>query len=84
MYIKTTPVQDKYDEDAYLRLKKNVKETPLGKEHYVSQKSDCSVCLKSKELQWVRSFKLRGAYNAIAVKTEEKRSQGITCGSAGN
>ncbi|HEC2146077.1 TPA: threonine ammonia-lyase IlvA [Staphylococcus delphini] len=84
MSVKTTPVQAQDVEDAFLRLNTIVKATPLEKDHYLSLKYDCNVYLKREDLQWVRSFKLRGAYNAIAVLPEEKRKQGITCASAGN
>ncbi|MDN8907560.1 pyridoxal-phosphate dependent enzyme, partial [Staphylococcus aureus] len=40
--------------------------------------------LKREDLQWVRSFKLRGAYIAISVLSDEAKSKGITCASAGN
>ena len=49
-----------------------MKETPLQLDHYLSQKYDCKVYLKE-DLQWVRSFKLRGAYNAISVLSEEAK-----------
>ena len=49
-----------------------MKETPLQLDHYLSQKYDCKVYLK-RDLQWVRSFKLRGAYNAISVLSEEAK-----------
>ncbi|UXR55687.1 threonine ammonia-lyase IlvA [Staphylococcus schleiferi] len=71
-------------DDAHLRLKNIVKETPLEKDHYLSLKYQCNVYLKREDLQWVRSFKLRGAYNAIAVLPNEQRIRGITCASAGN
>ncbi|OHQ32066.1 threonine dehydratase, partial [Staphylococcus sp. HMSC068D03] len=61
-----------------------VKETPLQFDLYLSQKYDCNVYLKREDLQWVRSFKLRGAYNAISVLTSEAKEKGITCASAGN
>ncbi|OHQ41153.1 threonine ammonia-lyase IlvA, partial [Staphylococcus sp. HMSC069E07] len=68
----------------YLRIKDVVKETPLQFDLYLSQKYDCNVYLKREDLQWVRSFKLRGAYNAISVLTSEAKEKGITCASAGN
>ncbi|OFL86757.1 threonine dehydratase, partial [Staphylococcus sp. HMSC069D12] len=71
-------------ENAYLRIKDVVKETPLQFDLYLSQKYDCNVYLKREDLQWVRSFKLRGAYNAISVLTSEAKEKGITCASAGN
>lgn len=83
MTVKTT-VSTKDIDEAFLRLKDIVKETPLQLDHYLSQKYDCKVYLKREDLQWVRSFKLRGAYNAISVLSDEAKSKGITCASAGN
>lgn len=83
MTLKTT-VSTKDIDKAFLRLKDTVKETPLQLDHYLSQKYDCKVYLKREDLQWVRSFKLRGAYNAISVLSEEIQNKGITCASAGN
>ncbi|MEB6570938.1 threonine ammonia-lyase IlvA [Staphylococcus auricularis] len=83
MSVKTTvSVQD--IEEAFLRLKDIVKETPLQKDHYLSQKYNCNVYLKREDLQWVRSFKLRGAYNAIDVLPDRDKRKGVTCASAGN
>ena len=83
MSVKTTvSVQD--IEEAFLRLKDIVKETPLQKDHYLSQKYNCNVYLKREDLQWVRSFKLRGAYNAIDVLPDQDKRKGVTCASAGN
>ncbi|MCG7339952.1 threonine ammonia-lyase IlvA [Staphylococcus sp. ACRSN] len=83
MTVKTT-VSSKDIDEAFLQLKDIVKETPLQKDHYLSHKYDCDVYLKREDLQWVRSFKLRGAYNAIIALAEEERQNGITCASAGN
>ncbi|RIO61219.1 threonine dehydratase [Staphylococcus haemolyticus] len=83
MIVKTN-VNAKDVENAYLRIKDVVKETPLQFDLYLSQKYDCNVYLKREDLQWVRSFKLRGAYNAISVLTSEAKEKGITCASAGN
>lgn len=83
MAVKTT-VSSKDIDEAFLQLKDVVKETPLQKEHYLSLKYDCDVYLKREDLQWVRSFKLRGAYNAIIALNENDRQNGITCASAGN
>lgn len=83
MTVKTT-LNAKDVENAYLRIKDVVKETPLQLDLYLSQKYDCNVYLKREDLQWVRSFKLRGAYNAISVLTSEAKEKGITCASAGN
>lgn len=83
MTVKTT-LNAEDVENAYLRIKDVVKETPLQFNLYLSQKYDCNVYLKREDLQWVRSFKLRGAYNAISVLTSEAKEKGITCASAGN
>ena len=83
MTVKTA-VSSKDTDEAFLQLKDVVKETPLQKDHYLSLKYDCNVYLKREDLQWVRSFKLRGAYNAIIALNENDRQNGITCASAGN
>ncbi|MBF7020630.1 threonine ammonia-lyase IlvA [Staphylococcus sp. 18_1_E_LY] len=83
MTVKTT-VSSKDIDEAFLNLKDVAKETPLQKDHYLSHKYDCNVYLKREDLQWVRSFKLRGAYNAIVAVNEKDRQNGITCASAGN
>ena len=83
MTVKTT-LNAKDVDNAYLRIKDVVKETPLQFDLYLSQKYDCNVYLKREDLQWVRSFKLRGAYTAISVLTSEAKEKGITCASAGN
>ncbi|RIM82156.1 threonine ammonia-lyase IlvA, partial [Staphylococcus arlettae] len=83
MTVKTT-VSSKDIDEAFLQLKDIAKETPLQKDHYLSLKYDCNVYLKREDLQWVRSFKLRGAYNAIAALSDQERQNGITCASAGN
>lgn len=79
-----TAVSAKEIEDAFLTLQPIVKQTPLERDHYLSLKYDCNVYLKREDLQWVRSFKLRGAYNAIEALTDNEKAKGITCASAGN
>ena len=49
-----TKVSTKDIDEAYLRLKNIVKETPLQFDHYLSQKYNCNVYLKREDLQWVR------------------------------
>lgn len=79
-----TTVSSKEIDEAFLQLKDIVKETPLQKDLYLSHKYDCNVYLKREDMQWVRSFKLRGAYNAIIALNETDRQNGVTCASAGN
>ncbi|GGI42501.1 threonine ammonia-lyase IlvA [Mammaliicoccus stepanovicii] len=71
-------------EEAFLKIKDTVKQTPLEKDLYLSQKFDCNVYLKREDLQWVRSFKLRGAFYAINQLSDEERNNGVSCASAGN
>jgi len=43
-----------------------------------------NIYLKREDLQPVFSFKIRGAYNKIAQLSEEEKSNGVVCCSAGN
>jgi hypothetical protein len=45
---------------------------------------DARVWLKREDLQTVRSYKVRGAYNIIVQLDEETRGRGVVCASAGN
>jgi len=46
--------------------------------------TDASVFIKREDLQQIRSFKIRGAYNKISSLTKAERTGGIVCASAGN
>jgi len=65
-------------------LKDVVLKTPLQKNEILSARYGCNVFLKREDLQVVRSFKLRGAYNFICSLNEEERRLGVVCASAGN
>ena len=52
---------------AYARLKDVVKKTPLTYNHNLSRKYGCDVYFKREDLQIVRSYKLRGAYNMMSL-----------------
>jgi threonine dehydratase len=45
---------------------------------------DARVWLKREDLQTVRSYKVRGAYNFIVQLDEATRARGVVCASAGN
>lgn len=66
------------------RLKGVINRTPLQYNTQLSEKYDAEVYLKREDLQVVRSYKLRGAYNKIVGLSEEEKKQGVTCASAGN
>jgi threonine dehydratase len=69
---------------AHLRLKKVVNRTPLTYNHSLSKKYQCNVYLKREDLQVVRSYKLRGAYNMMSSLPAEQLQKGVVCASAGN
>ncbi|MDB5000680.1 MAG: threonine dehydratase [Mucilaginibacter sp.] len=69
---------------AYARLKDVVRHTPLEYNDRLSEKYECEIYLKREDLQIVRSYKLRGAYNMICRLNAEQLSRGVVCASAGN
>ncbi|MEN9350210.1 MAG: threonine ammonia-lyase [Bacteroidota bacterium] len=69
---------------AYARLKDVVKKTPLTYNHNLSRKYECEVYLKREDLQIVRSYKLRGAYNMMSLLPANQLAKGVVCASAGN
>ncbi|GAB2694148.1 threonine ammonia-lyase IlvA [Mucilaginibacter koreensis] len=71
-------------EAAQQRLKGIVRHTPLEYNAGLSDKYKCELYLKREDLQVVRSYKLRGAYNMISQLTPEQLSKGVVCASAGN
>jgi threonine dehydratase len=66
------------------RLKKVVNRTPLQLNVNLSKKYQCNVYLKREDLQVVRSYKLRGAYNMMSSLSPEQLQRGVVCASAGN
>jgi len=66
------------------RLKSVVKRTPLEYNDRLSEKYQCEIYLKREDLQIVRSYKLRGAYNMISQLNQEQLNRGVVCASAGN
>jgi threonine dehydratase len=77
------PVQLDYA-GAMQRLKKVVNRTPLTFNQNLSRKFQCNVYLKREDLQIVRSYKLRGAYNMMSSLPPEQLQKGVVCASAGN
>jgi threonine dehydratase len=69
---------------AALRIKKVVHKTPLQLSRSLSKKYECKVYLKREDLQVVRSYKIRGAYNMMSSLPAETLSKGVVCASAGN
>lgn len=65
-------------------LKGIINKTPLLRNEILSERYNCNVYLKREDLQIVRSFKLRGAYNMIQSIPSDQLSNGVVCASAGN
>lgn len=66
------------------KLKEIVSRTPLMRNEGLSEAFDASIYLKREDLQVVRSYKIRGAFNKISSLSEEAQKKGVVCASAGN
>lgn len=80
----TNSVQVKDILIAHQMLKDIVVKTPLQLDPILSERYQANVYLKREDLQVVRSFKLRGAYNLMQSLTKEELKNGVVCASAGN
>ena len=69
---------------AKIRLKDVVERTPLMTNYNLSERFQCKVLLKREDLQVVRSYKIRGAFNRMSAMTQEELERGVVCASAGN
>lgn len=58
--------------------------TPLMHNINLSEHFSCQIWLKREDLQVVRSYKIRGAYNKMAGLQPEQLEKGVVCASAGN
>ncbi|AWV99901.1 threonine ammonia-lyase [Arcticibacterium luteifluviistationis] len=61
-----------------------VTHTPLQHNLNLSEKLGANIYLKREDLQLVRSYKLRGAYNKMASLSKDVLEKGVICASAGN
>jgi threonine dehydratase len=61
-----------------------VQNTPLTENMNLSDEFSATVLLKREDLQVVRSYKIRGAYNKMSSLSDTEKRQGIVCASAGN
>lgn len=61
-----------------------IKETPLDYNEYLSSKFKSNVWLKREDLQIVRSYKIRWAYNFISSLSEKEKQKWVVAASAGN
>src|SRR6476661_4645257 len=70
--------------EAAERLHGVANKTPLQLNANLSRKYGCNVWLKREDLQVVRSYKLRGAFNMMSSLPPEQLQKGVVCASAGN
>lgn len=83
--INTTSIASELDfQNAVERLKPVVNKTPLAYSHNLSRRYGCEIYLKREDLQVVRSYKLRGAFNLMSSLPAEQVAKGVVCASAGN
>jgi threonine dehydratase len=69
---------------AVKRISGVVAPTPLQLSERLSAATGATVFLKREDLQSVRSYKLRGAYNLLMQLSDDERATGVVCSSAGN
>ena len=69
---------------AYDVLKEVAIETPFIENYTLSERYSANIYLKREDMQAVRSFKIRGAYNKIKSLSSEELKNGVVCASAGN
>ncbi|MCV9931113.1 threonine ammonia-lyase IlvA [Flavobacterium sp. LS1R47] len=66
------------------QLSNVVAATPLTQNLNLSDEFKATILLKREDLQIVRSYKIRGAYNKISSLNATEKTKGIVCASAGN
>ena len=71
-------------DEAAARISGVVSQSPLQHSDRLSQATGAEVYLKREDLQSVRSYKLRGAYNLLRQLSEKELAAGVVCSSAGN
>src|ERR1700682_5908675 len=71
-------------EEAERRLEGIASTTPLQPSIRLSEQYGATILIKREDMQAVRSFKIRGAYNKIASLSADDRKRPIVCASAGN
>ncbi|MGQ1944219.1 threonine ammonia-lyase [Ornithobacterium rhinotracheale] len=66
------------------RIQEVIRRTPLDKNLNASATYGANIWYKREDLQTVRSYKIRGAYNKIVQLSPEEKAKGVVCASAGN
>lgn len=86
MKIENSIYQPKLEDvkEALQLVRQVADQTPLQLNPFYSSRYKANIHLKREDLQSVRSYKIRGAFNKIAQLSESERTKGIVCASAGN
>lgn len=71
-------------ESAAKKLEGIASVTPLIRNVQHSKEFECNIMFKREDLQQVRSYKIRGAYNKMSSLSDSEIENGIVCASAGN
>lgn len=71
-------------DDAARRIGEVIRYTSLDVSERLSEETGARILLKREDLQDVRSYKIRGAFNLMAQLTTDERSAGVVTASAGN
>ncbi|MGM8360670.1 threonine ammonia-lyase IlvA [Flavobacterium sp. ARAG 55.4] len=71
-------------QEAKKQLQEVITATPLSENLNLSTEFNARILLKREDLQPVRSYKIRGAYNKISTLTAAEKEKGVLCASAGN
>ena len=66
------------------KLSKVINDTPIQHSFNLSEKYGAEIYLKREDLQVVRSYKIRGAYNKLISLDKQSLDKGVVCASAGN
>ncbi|GAA1814400.1 MULTISPECIES: threonine ammonia-lyase IlvA [Brevibacterium] len=69
---------------AAARIADSVITSPLQISERLSAATGATVYLKREDLQPVRSYKIRGAFNFMLQLDDDERARGVVCASAGN
>ncbi len=74
--------------DSIKKAVKNIQQvvevTPLSLSLRLSELYQTKVFLKREDLQRVRSYKIRGAFNKVSSLSKQQQQSGVVCASAGN
>ena len=71
-------------QEAGIRIRDLVRHTPLIRMPNFSEHYGAEIYFKREDLQRVRSYKIRGAFNKIKKLVELQRADTVVCSSAGN